>query len=322
MDETKKCPRCAEEIKAEAKVCRFCKAQFKVGWRGYCSSCHEIVEGGKDDNCPKCGAELIDKSFTSELLEETAASPAAETPSAAVSSVPPAPAGPVPPPPPTAVPPVHAAVQPAAVPPPVPPGVASAAAAPPADAASAGYVKQGIGASLRQYVGMIAIDTGAFLLFISWFFGFATRNVGYLAEKTNGPVAFLIIPVILIIIAATLEQSPFFGSRYSKSNLRISGGLAKSFRASAKEIGFTTVFRQRLWPKVIALLLISLGTLGIWIYNYNDLSNQNVTFNTGAWIALVATILAVVGSLMLIPTSKNKQVVIDTGGIVHLLPPA
>ena|GEM_PF-5292872 len=75
-----------------------------------------------------------------------------------------------------------------------------------------------------------------------------------------------------------------------------------------------------LWPKAMALLIIGLGTLGIWISNYNDLSNQqSVSFNTGAWMALVAAIAIVLGSLMLIPTSRNKQVVIDTEGSVHLL---
>jgi hypothetical protein len=71
----------------------------------------------------------------------------------------------------------------------------------------------------------------------------------------------------------------------------------------------------------LTLLLVSLGTVGIWIYNYNDLSKQqNLSFSSGAWMALFAIILAVLGSLILIPTSKNKPVVIDTEGIVHLLP--
>jgi hypothetical protein len=290
MDKTKKCPLCAEEIKAEARLCRFCKAEFKVGWRGYCTSCHEIMEVETGGSCPKCGGELIDRTFTSQLLEEVEVPPAGAPPAAA------------------------STVHPSA------PAVAAAPTLAPEANASSAYVKQGLGASLRQYIGMIAIDVSAFVLFISWIFGFASKQTGYLTEKTNGPVAFLIIPVILLILAATLEQSPFFGNRYSRSNLKKSRGSAKSFRASARELGFTTVFRQQLWPKAIALLIIGLGTLGIWIYNYNDLSNQqNISFNTGAWMALVAAIAIVLGSLMLIPTSRNKQVVIDTEGSVHLL---
>ena len=30
MDETKKCPQCAEDVKAEAKICRFCNYQFSA----------------------------------------------------------------------------------------------------------------------------------------------------------------------------------------------------------------------------------------------------------------------------------------------------
>lgn len=64
----KKCPRCAEWVKKEAKVCRYCNAELGVSLssgfvaskpkRNYCPKCNKIINDTTRGECPECGSFL------------------------------------------------------------------------------------------------------------------------------------------------------------------------------------------------------------------------------------------------------------------------
>ncbi len=60
IDEDKTCRVCNNQIKAEAKICRFCRARYTISLRGYCMTDHDIVEVGEGNHCIQCTGEVED----------------------------------------------------------------------------------------------------------------------------------------------------------------------------------------------------------------------------------------------------------------------
>ena len=72
INETKACPVCCNQIKAEARVCRFCKATFVVIIRGYCLNDHDLMETTAEGKCTHCGNQVADLQVESRLLKAPA----------------------------------------------------------------------------------------------------------------------------------------------------------------------------------------------------------------------------------------------------------
>lgn len=67
---TKRCAKCGEVIKAEARSCSHCNAQFIVTIKGQCPQCHRMMDADETHLCIQCGAEVISPIIASVYVPE------------------------------------------------------------------------------------------------------------------------------------------------------------------------------------------------------------------------------------------------------------
>ncbi len=67
--DTKKCPRCGNRIRIQARVCRHCRAEFELSRLGYCQACHLVITATEEDTCSTCGGPLTDMHVDSSLRQ-------------------------------------------------------------------------------------------------------------------------------------------------------------------------------------------------------------------------------------------------------------
>jgi hypothetical protein len=90
---TKTCPACGASIRAAARLCRFCRAQFELRRFAYCAACHDVVRTDEACACGSCGAATQDVHVETLLIgTRSPLSPVAAAPAAAAVAAGPAPA--------------------------------------------------------------------------------------------------------------------------------------------------------------------------------------------------------------------------------------
>lgn len=69
MNQTQKCPMCAEQIPLDAASCNYCGAKFEVTRSGYCQNCHKIREADIYNRCKVCSNLVVDARAESRLIK-------------------------------------------------------------------------------------------------------------------------------------------------------------------------------------------------------------------------------------------------------------
>ncbi len=280
------CPMCAETIAEGAVRCRHCGTTFVVTRSGYCSACRAVRSARETGECAACGGPLLDVRLQIEVDQvprprHLGAAPAPTLAAAAAAAIP--------------------------------------SAGLPAQTPAGGdavhvwreYVpRQGIGSAM-----VIAAFFG--LVVGCWFLDWAERPGSFVYQYWRGPLA---LPIVVLVLHGLLMWRGVGNHRPRGRRTLSQAEWTRRWRQNRRDNDIRGAYKPVMWarPRTILASLVWLGAAGASAGNLSTFGETaGVTVGAGGRVALAASLVGFVGTLLCLPTSSKRVVLVDSDGVIY-----